>query len=164
MSIYAVDKLMAETRRLASEYHRQTGQVLPVSAELAKYDAKRLLALTVPETVESGVDLIGQDGEAEKKFQVKSRVVFTDQKSRPTVGQLNFQAAWDQTLLVIYSEDYEPQEIFSAAKDKLQAALTENKPDKKNKAHKDKPKEKKEKTKCSVAKFKAISEQVWPQE
>ena len=45
MAVYKLDKLMAETRRLAAEYRRSTGSTLPVSAELAKFDAISLLGL-----------------------------------------------------------------------------------------------------------------------
>ncbi|HUT41486.1 MAG TPA: hypothetical protein VM011_09110, partial [Gammaproteobacteria bacterium] len=57
--VYSIDKLISETRRLAAEYRRSTGQALPVSAEIARHDAARLLGLTLCEPGTAGVDAIG---------------------------------------------------------------------------------------------------------
>ncbi len=38
MSVYAVDKLMAQTRKLAADFRQMTGQPLPVTAEIANFD------------------------------------------------------------------------------------------------------------------------------
>jgi hypothetical protein len=45
MGIDSIDKLMAEARRLAVEYRQTTGKTLPVTSEIAVYDAIRLLNL-----------------------------------------------------------------------------------------------------------------------
>ena len=43
-NIYAAEKLIAQARQLAAEYRRTMGKPLPgVSAEIAEYDAVRLL-------------------------------------------------------------------------------------------------------------------------
>ena len=43
MSVYSVDKLMAQTRKQAAECRQMTGQPLPVTAEIINYDAARLV-------------------------------------------------------------------------------------------------------------------------
>ena len=44
MSVYAVDKLIAQARQLAADYRRTTGKPLPgVSNEIALHDVLRLL-------------------------------------------------------------------------------------------------------------------------
>ena len=39
MGIYSVNKLIAETRRIAKEYRLATGKILPVTPEIAINDA-----------------------------------------------------------------------------------------------------------------------------
>lgn len=150
MSIYAVDKLMAETRRLAAEYHQQTGQVLPVSSELARYDVARLLKFTEPSEPETGVDFIGAGSWEGQKIQVKARVLFDNSKSRQRVGQLNLDSAWDQIALVLMTPTYDPDEIYMLDRDTFLAEV----------GGKENPK-RKSRGALSVAKFKAIGKRVW---
>ena len=60
LTVYSLDKLISETRRLAAEYKRSTGQSLPVSGEIARHDAARILDLTLCEPRTGGVDAIGK--------------------------------------------------------------------------------------------------------
>lgn len=152
MSVYAVDKLMTETRRLAAEYHRLTGQILPVSSELSKYDAARLLGFVEPESIESGVDLIGIKQWQNQKVQVKSRVLFPNSKSKQRVGQLNYEGGWDLVALVLMDPNYDPTEIYLATRELLNPTIQEQALDRKKKSNKGA---------MSVAKFKALAELVW---
>lgn len=151
MNIYAIDKLMAKTRQLAAEYRRLTGQVLPVSNELSRHDVMVKLNFTMPKQVESGVDLIGAGSWLNKKIQVKSRVVFQQAKSRPRLGQLNFDGKWELVVLVIMNEDYIAKEMYIAKKEVLLDALKKNITiNNKDRNHT-----------ISVAKFKVLSELIW---
>lgn len=58
MSVYEVDRLMAEVRRLAVEYRNTTGKTLPLTAELAVNDAIRLLELEAVTDPQCGYDAI----------------------------------------------------------------------------------------------------------
>lgn len=149
MTLYAVDKLMVETRRLASDYYRLTGKALPVSSELAKYDVSQIMGFRAPEEVESGVDLIASDDWGNKKVMVKSRVIFEKGKSKPRVGQLNFDGFWDLIVLELMNPDYEPIEIYIATRETLEKSVSSSK----NK-----------RGAISVAKFKSISQKVWPKD
>lgn len=140
---------MTETRRLAAEYHRLTGQVLPVSQELSRYDAGRILGLDVPEQTESGVDLVGEIDGQYRKVQVKARVIF-DAKQRPKLGQLNPEGGWDSVALVLMNPSYEPEAIYIATRDALTPSVAKLTPEKSRRGT------------LSVAKFKALGEQVWP--
>jgi len=150
MNIYAIDKLMSETRQLAAEYRRLTGQVLPVSNELSRHDVMTKLNFIMPEKPESGVDLIGVGSWLDKKILVKSRVVFTNAKSRPRLGQLNFDGKWEFAALVLMNDDYVAEEIHIAKKEVLLDSL------KKNINNKNK-----DRNTISVAKFKALGELIW---
>lgn len=114
-SLYQLDELMTQTRRLAAEYRLQTGQILPISNELAKYDVQHILDLCSPspELKLKSVDCILPG--THLNFQVKARVVFKVH-SPQRVGQLNLLGDWTQTLLVIYDDCYQPDQIYALDK------------------------------------------------
>ncbi len=151
MGVYKLDKLMDETRRLAAEYRRSTGSTLPVSAELAKFDAISLLGLRSPDTPISGVDALADSDQGEQRIQIKGRVIFDAKKSGQRVGQLNLDADWHVVLLVIMDEAYQTTAIYSLAKQRLLDELTQSS-DSKNNAR----------GAISVKKFQAIADLVWP--
>ncbi len=119
MSIYDLDKLMSETRRLAVEYRKTTGQTLPVSADLANYDAIRLLNMKKPETPLSGVDAIYED----LKVLIKGRVIFSSNKKGLRIGQLNVNGQWDVVVVVVFDDEYQPQFLYQASREVLEDAL-----------------------------------------
>ena len=147
VTVYQVDKLMNETRRLASEYRRATGQVLPVSAELARYDATRLLSLQPVDPPRAGVDALDADG---RGCQIKSRVLFRDSRSRERIGQLNLEADWARLLLVLLDEQYETQEILCMSRSAVEDAIAGGEPGRQRRGA------------MSVAKFRVLAERVWP--
>lgn len=154
VSIYAVDKLMAETRRLAAEYRRVTGQPLPVTSEIAKYDAARLLDLEpVNEPPQgAGYDAIGRSGEWQgRRVQVKGRAVFEEIKSNQRIGQLKLEQEWDCVVLVLLDEELEPFEVYAADRADILDAIGDG--DRRNK-----------RGAMTVAKFKIIAQLVWTRE
>ncbi|MDX2457104.1 MAG: hypothetical protein QNL87_06320 [Gammaproteobacteria bacterium] len=151
MTIYSIDKLITETRRLAAEFRRSTGQSLPVSGEIARYDAARLLGLTLCDQRTGGVDAIGNNQREGQRIQIKSRVITTEQKTGARIGQLNPNGEWDTVLLVIMDQDYEPSEIYEATREEVQEAMSGSSNRSRRGA-------------LSVAKFKIISWLVWTRE
>lgn len=80
MSLYSVDKLISEARRIAAEYRRTTGKPLGISAEIARHDACTNLELE-PQEDAAGYDAIGLKGEREGvRFQIKGRAIFDGKK------------------------------------------------------------------------------------
>lgn len=114
--MYAVDQLMAQTRQLAARYRAETGQVLPVSATLAKYDVERTFGFLPPSSPMQAVDCIGQGVWAEKKIQIKSRVRFKTHTRPEKIGSLNIGAAWDTLFVVLYFPTYEVDTIWTVEK------------------------------------------------
>ena len=153
MTLYSIDKLIAETRRLAAEYRRSTGQSLPVSGEIARYDAAHLLDLDLCEPRTAGVDAIGKDNNADLRYQIKSRIISSEQKSGSRIGQLNPKGEWNRVLLVIMDEEYEPCEIHAAGREDIIQALDDTAESSRTR-----------RGALSVARFKAISELVWTRE
>ncbi|MGB5539577.1 MAG: hypothetical protein WBO37_05785 [Gammaproteobacteria bacterium] len=151
--VYSIDKLISETRRLAAEYRRSTGQALPVSGEIARHDAARLLGLTLCEPGTAGVDAIGTGNREGQRVQIKSRVMSQDSKSGARLGQINAQGEWDTLLLVILDEDYEASEIYEASREELDDAIAGSE-------HSNRAK----RGALSIAKFKNIGWLVWARE
>lgn len=145
MSIYDLDKLMKETRRLAVEYRKTTGQTLPVSADLAIYDAIRLMNLEKPSSEESGVDAILGD----KKIQIKGRVIFDTSKMNQRIGQLNEKGNWDFIYLVLFNSEYQTTAIFAANREQLKEQLNST--------------SKNARGKMTVRKFQILSHKIWPE-
>ena len=151
MELYQLDKLMEETRQLAAKYRDATGQPLPVSHDLACYDAIRYLNLKSPEKPEASIDAIGENELEGKKFQIKGRVQFSNTKGKQQrIGQLNLEGDWDVCLLVLLSEDYQSLEIFAVDKDAVVEAIGEKKVNKRGA--------------MTVSQFKIIAESVWKNE
>ena len=148
MTVYSVEKLMAETRRLAAEYRRMTGKTLAVSGEIAISDAIRLLDLKPAPDDEC--DAIQQSADATERLQIKGRVVFDESKGGHRLGQLRLDRDWDKTLLVLMDENYEPYEIYEALRDDLEQALSGKSVNKRGA--------------MSVAQFKILSELLWVRE
>jgi len=144
---YSVDKLTAEARRLAADYRRETGKSLPLSSEIAVNDAIRLLELERPIESIAGADAIRRGPGTVRRVQIKGRVLFSESKGSPRIGQLKLEQTWDETLLVILDEAYEPQVIYSAERETIETALN------------DKPQNKR--GIMTIAQFRIIARCVW---
>lgn len=154
-NVYSLDKLISEARRLASEYRRTTGKPLAgVSAEIAEYDAARLLdlELTKPGS-ESGYDAVGRGSRAGKRFQIKGRTIFDDSKKGQRIGQIKVEQQWDYVVLVLMDENHESYEIYEADRAALVPELESASESRRAK-----------RGPISVAKFKIISRLVWTRE
>ena len=153
LTVYSLDKLIAETRRLAAEYKRSTGQSLPVSGEIARHDAARILDLTLCEPRVGGVDALGTGKREGQRIQIKSRILTEHSKAGARLGQLNTDSDWNTLLLVIMDENYEPCEIYEAAREDIAREIDEAAGSKRAK-----------RGALSVAKFKNISWLIWTRE
>lgn len=149
MSLYSIDKLIDETRRLAAEFRRTTGTMLPVSGEIARYDVCRHLDLTLCEDHSLGYDAIGNKQRAGLRVQIKSRVIGDAVKPGHRLGQLNANGNWDIVILSLMDNEFEPLEMYQLSREEVIAAL---------------PKNKKKNNTISVAKFRIISDLVWTKE
>jgi len=155
MSLYAIDKLINETRRLAAEFKRTTGTMLPVSGEIARYDVSHRLNLTLCNDPGCGYDAIGNksvennplDSNLEGlRVLIKSRVIGDSVKSGHRLGQLNSNGNWDIVVLSLMNNEFEPLEMYQLSRTKIINMLSGT-----NKKH----------STLSVAKFKIIGDLVW---
>ena len=151
MAVYSIDKLIEETRRLAAEFRRTTGTMLPVSGEIARYDVSDKLELKLNEDQTSGYDAVGTGSREGLKVQIKGRVVGAVLKSSHRIGQFNTDGNWDLVIVSLMDDDFQPLEMYEATKDEILDALNPDSSRSKRGA-------------MSVAKFKIISQLVWTQE
>lgn len=151
MSVYSIDKLIDQTRKLAAEFKRSTGTMLPVSGEIARFDVSHHLGLTLCQDQNCGYDAIGTGSRENLRVQIKSRVIGDAVKPGHRIGQLNTNGNWDIVILSLMDNDFEPIEMYELTREEVIDAI---KPD--NKSSK--------KGAISVAKFKIIGLLVWTKE
>lgn len=151
---YDTKILMAQTRKLAADYRSQTGHAMPVTEELARFDAVRLLGLAKVEGQEgidaiSKIDKVNADG-APLRYLIKGRVIFKGGKARQKLGKLSLNAKWNTLLMVIYNADYLPNHIYQIDRAVIKQALATVASDKRGS--------------MTVAKYKAIGKLIWDSE
>lgn len=145
---FDVSILMEQTRIVAAEYRASTGHALPVTAELARFDAiDKLNLLKTPK--EFPYDAVDSE-EGSERFLIKGRVIFKGGKARQKLGQVSLDVAWDFLLMVIYNAEYQPVEIYKIGRETIEAQLATSPKDKRGS--------------MTVAKYKAIGELVWNNE
>lgn len=142
---YNIGLLMEQTRLVAADFHNSTGQALPVTAELARFDAIDKLNLQKLDGQE-GVDAIDSEN-SQEKYLIKGRVIFKGGKSRQKLGQLSLESGWQFLLMVLYDAHYQPTQIFKIDRQIIEEQLDTSSKDKRGS--------------MTVAKFKAIGQQVW---
>ncbi len=152
LSLYALEKLIAETRRLAARYRETTGQTLPVTGEIARFDAARHLDLKLLDPRQPGVDAEGTGENADRRYQIKGRVIFQEGKPGYRIGQLNTNGDWTHIALVLLDADFEPFKIYEACREDILDALS------------DASGKRSKRGAMSVAKFEVIGELVWSRE
>ncbi len=157
LASYDVNQLMAQTRKLAADYRLQTGQALPVTEELARFDAINILGLNKWEK-DDGIDATDKqdvnstdesksNGQPNDHYLIKGRVIFKGGKARQKLGKLSLQAKWTNLLMVIYNGDYFPTQIFTIKRSVIDKEMVHLAQDKRGS--------------MTVAKYKAIGDLVW---
>jgi hypothetical protein len=153
MSIFALDKLIAQARQLAADYRRATGKSLPISNEIAKHDACVALQLQAMEKESGGYDAIGQSDDWQGlRMQIKGRAIFDESKRNQRIGQLKLDKEWDAVILVIMNEAFDSIEMYFVPRDVIADAIQNDKSSRS------------ERGAMSVAKFKNIAQLVWTKE
>ena len=152
MPLYSYDKLIEETRKLAAEFRRTTGTMLPVSGEIARHDVSRHLDLELNQDQSTGFDAIGRNEREGLRIQIKSRVVGDSVKPGHRIGQLNTDGDWDLVILSLMDDAFEPLEMYQASREEIIDAIQ------------DANTQRKKRGALSVAKFKIIGKLVWTKE
>lgn len=152
MPLYSYDKLIEETRKLAAEFRRTTGTMLPVSGEIARHDVSHHLDLELNKENTAGFDAIGRNEREGLRIQIKSRVVGDSVKPGHRIGRLNPDGDWDLVILSLMDNDFEPMEMYEASREEIVDAVLDSNSNRKKRGA------------ISVAKFKIIGKLVWTKE
>jgi hypothetical protein len=81
--------LLGEIKPLAHEYHKITGRPLGVTAEIAEYEAARILKLKLSPARQSGYDAIRKTPRGDQRLQIKGRRILPGAKSGQRLGSIN---------------------------------------------------------------------------
>ena len=150
VSLYSVDKLISEARRIAAEYRRTTGKPLGISAEIALHDACTYLDLETRNDA-MGYDAEGLNGDRKGlHFQIKGRTIFDEKKGGQRLGQIKIEQNWDKLVLVLMDEDFETTEIYEASRNDVLEDIDEAGTSNRQK-----------RGVMSVARFKRLAHLVW---
>ncbi len=150
MSLYSVNKLISEARRIAAEFRRTTGKPLGISAEIANHDACTFLQLEAQDDA-VGYDAIGLHGSRKgHRFQIKGRAIFDEKKGGQRLGQIKPDQEWDKILLVLMDEEFETTEIYEASREDILNDLDDASTSNRSK-----------RGAMSVARFKRLAQLVW---
>lgn len=150
MTVYSVEKLIAQARKLAADYRKATGKALPgISNELAEHDAARLLGLELLQERGQGYDALGRGRWEGQRIQIKGRTIFDESKQGQRIGQLRLDQPWDCVILVLMDEEYSPYEIYEAKRADIESFLNETSANRRKRGA------------MSVARFKIIGRLAW---
>lgn len=152
MSLYSIDRLISETRRLAAEFRRTTGKILPVSGEIARYDVSRQLDLTLCHDNNCSYDATGNNQRKGLRVQIKSRIIGDTAKPCHRIGQLNIKGDWDIVILSLMDNEFEPLEMYQASRNEILEAMSASSNNRNKRGA------------ISIAKFKIIGQLVWTKE
>ncbi|MCI0668186.1 MAG: hypothetical protein L0Y38_07790 [Methylococcaceae bacterium] len=150
MSIYSVDKLIAQARKLATDYRLATGKTLAgISSEIAEHDACQLLGLQICPDRGRGFDALTRSG---KRIQIKGRSIFDESRTGQRIGQIKANQEWDSLVLVLLDQNYETYEIYEADRQELLEYIDQSSLAQKKRGA------------LSVARFRIIGRLVWTRE
>lgn len=149
MSVYDVDKLMQEARKLAADYRAATGKPLGISNEIAVHDVIRLMQLRAAPLGDGGYDAVGTGMHEGKLIQIKGRTINPESSSSQRIGQIKVDKEWDSIMLILMNEQYEPLEIYEAERSTILEAVEKTSAKRRNRGA------------LSVSRFKNIGRRVW---
>ena len=146
----AVGEVLDRAKRSAIDYYQLTGKPLGITGEYGEYVAAATLGLELAEARTAGYDAVDSTG---RRIQIKARSIPRDKKLvGQRLGSIRLDHEWDVVLLVVMDELFGLRWIFEAERPAIEEAL---------KAPGSKARN--ERGALSLAKFKSIGRQVWPE-
>ena len=131
------------------DYYALTGKPLGITGEYGEYLAAKLLDLELVDAKSPGFDAIGRDG---RKIQIKARSIPREKKlTGQRLGSIRLDHQWDCVVLILLDERFQPQAIYEADREPIQAALM-----------KPGSKARNERGSLAISQFQALGRQVWP--
>ena len=117
-----IAELLQQIRQLAIDYYELTGKPLGVTAEIAEFEAARLLGLELAPARQPGYDAVRTGNRGPKKIQIKGRR-YLNKNPGQRVGKIDLRHEWDSVVLVLLDKDYRVTEIYEAKRAAIEEAL-----------------------------------------
>jgi hypothetical protein len=143
-------RILASVKRLARQYYEATGKPLGATAEIAEYEAARLLNLELAPPRQQGYDAVRRSG-APRLVQIKGRCILDKNNRSGRVGKIRLDCDWDSVVLVLLDGRFEPLAMYEAERAVIVGAL-----------RKPGSRARNERGQLGIAQFKAMAKQVWP--
>lgn len=131
----------------AIRYRELTGKTLGITGEVGEFIVAKLLKLKLADARQEGYDAVGKDG---RLVQIKSRCVPPKTNPGHRVPQIRLNHRWDTVVLILMTLNYEPLEIWEAARFVVEKELLRPGSKARNK-----------RGQLSVSKFKSIGVLLW---
>lgn len=96
--------LLREVKQLAREYYELTDKPLGVTAEIAEYEAARLLGLELAPARTPGYDATRKTPGGTELLQIKGRCILPNSKAGQRIGKIDLKKQWDAVLLVLRTD------------------------------------------------------------
>jgi hypothetical protein len=122
-----------------------------VTAEIAEYEAARLLGLTLSPARQAGYDAMRATADGEQQLQIKGRRILAGSEPGQRIGAIDLTKQWDAVLLVLLDGEFAPIAIYEADRSAITQALTTPGSRARN-----------ERGQLSISKFRAIGEKIRP--
>jgi len=146
-----IARILRAVRDLAVEYYEETGKPLGITAEVAEFEAARLLGLKLSPARQEGYDAIQGEGGRPRRVQIKGRCIPAKSKGGQRVGEIKLDKKWDSVVLVLLDRRFRPVEVYEARRPAIKRALMAPGSKARN-----------ERGALSVSQFKSIGKRVWP--
>lgn len=143
------EQLLEKARELAVQYYRLTGKPLGITGEIGEFLAAKHLRLTLLEARSPGFDALDDSG---RRIQIKARAIPRSKKlTGQRVGSIRLTHDWDDVVLVLMDEYFQPQSMHRAERSVIEQIL--NRPG---------SRARNERGAMAVVQFMRIGRKVWP--
>ena len=115
--------LLAQAKVLAQRYYKLTGKPLGITGEVAEYEARRLLGVSLAPARQAGYDATEMVDGKPRTLQIKGRCLPQDCKAGQRLGSIQPQRVWDAVLMVLLDSDFNATEIWEADRSVVLDAL-----------------------------------------
>ena len=115
--------LLAQAKVLAQRYYKLTGKPLGITGEVAEYEARRLLGVSLTPARQAGYDATEMVDGKRRTLQIKGRCLPEGCKAGQRLGSIQPQKVWDAVLMVLLDTDFNATEIWEAERSVVLKAL-----------------------------------------
>jgi len=120
INLNALERVIHDAKKIAKQYRSLTGKPLGITGEIGEFVAADKLNLKLTQARQPGYDAISQD---KQKIQIKTRCILPDSKTGQRIGSIKLKHKWQEVILVLLDETFEPIEIYKAKKKEIEKEL-----------------------------------------